>query len=196
MIYGGVRVDVERLQIAKQPALGHRVGADGGVKLTRHVREYLRHVHVLPPRNVPVLRKVGAELSAVGQGAKLPVHGGDEGRQLLALFPKMLRQILDGKPPVFDEGVGRVVHRAERVHILRVPAAVLIPAFYADLVRRAVVDFGDVLVVALGVYAGFHYLEQLCVCVAEILHPVGDKAPQSGLAAAPLHALKNQRYLR
>ena len=79
--------------------------------------------------------------------AKLAVDGGDKGGQAVAAFAEIAGQVGGGKAAVLLHGLGRVVHGGERVHVIRVPAAVFILALDADRVRRAVENAGYILVI-------------------------------------------------
>ena len=66
-----------------------------------------------------------------------------------------------------DHGAGGVVQGGERVHILRVPAAVFEAARDADLVSGAVEDTGDVLVIDRDSDVFPHGLKNLAVSLAQ-----------------------------
>ena len=93
---------------------------------------------------------------------------------------------------MLHHGLGGVVHGGQGVHIFRVPAAVLVLALDADLIRRPVIDAGDVFVVVRLLNVPPHRVEQGGVGLAEVFHPSGHKAAQAGLPLAPLHGLEHQ----
>ena len=189
---GGVRVDIHAAQITDEAALGQRVGAVEAAKLIGHAREDVRHVHVLPPGHAPVLRKPDAQLLPIGLRAKLRVHSRDKGGELIAAVAEETRQVIDIETAVLDHGLRRVVHRGEGIDILRVPAAVLVFAADADLVRRAVKDTGDIFIVARLLDAAAHRFKQPRISLAEIPHAVCREAPQPGFPAAALHVLEHK----
>ena len=93
---------------------------------------------------------------------------------------------------MLDHGLRRVVHCGEGIDILRVPAAVLVFAADADLVRRAVKDTGDIFIIARLLDAAAHRFKQPRISLAEIPHAVCREAPQPGFPAAALHVLEHE----
>ena len=93
---------------------------------------------------------------------------------------------------MIHHGPGGIVHGIQGVHIFRVPAAVLVPALDADLVRCPVVDAGNVFVVIRLLNVPPHRVEQGGIGLAEVFHPPRHEAAQAGLPLAPLHGLQHQ----
>ena len=192
---GGISVHIKASEIAQQAPLGEGLRPAHAAQLPGHGAQDIRNVQILPPGHAAVFRQEGTQLPPVGQAPQLGVDGGDKGGQVFTLLPEKFRQVIYIKAAVLDHGLGGVVHGGERIHILGIPAAVLVFALDADLVCRPVIDAGDVLIV-IGLHnIPAHRIKKLGIGLAEGFDPAGHKAAEPHLPAASLRIQEHEAKL-
>ena len=130
-----------------------------------------------------------------GERTELAVDGSNEGVHIRTLVPEKAGQIRGAEAAMLHHGCGGVVHGRQGVHVVGVPAAVFVAAFYAHRVRRPVIDLGNILVVAGGLDAAPHRLEKLRICGAEILHPARHQTAKPRFPAASVYGLQHHARL-